>query len=899
MRRLSITVFTLVMAHAHGAPVWGAGHHEINVIPLGPTKIKQGVQDVVYRLPSGPRGVLSQPVVLIASQPWAPLVGPGAPVVASSEDAEEQDKQLQQVPATVRISIGSQALPDWKLAPHRTAYVINLETLRKNKEYASGNLALKIELVGEAEGLTLHVAGMPDPLLLNEGRPNSPNGPLELFEAQATDPEVKAYFSALGKDIAGEHEAAKVAYEKLESAKNQRVARFARRGLRALAYQLRKRKLSGNFMEHYRWGLYLQFCGFFDFAFDEFEECRIILADRSDAQFRAGECLDRMGASLMRYVHYMDRTGETAKVGKPKYWYTLVTILKKRGNKTLSQVEIEQIKVMWVHMERIFWAATGGTLRIATSFYEIENEKEQAYAVYDRRVHGPAEDIIETRGWFDSLVSIRPRLAGEKAEEVAVAGADVGPNGVAIASVYHDAGWQGFLKAIYGHLRWAAEASESEPGLPAPNDAIDCGQQPTPHEGAAYRSALRYHFTTDALKRLNIAELPVEGSYLQLWKIEGPFRVNDKPPSSGPPARHVLDPIPAGTPERTQHVVSETDFIDLARWMPDAGWARARATTWVYVPEAQDVQIRLGRNDGMAAYLNGRCFREGRYYSAGEFEDMNLVDTIFTVDRLEEGWNEIRVIVESWPGKWNKGWGFSVSITTTGGKAIRGLASVHRLPRQGLVQAYQPPTAGNYYSWSKVRHDYRRLLPRLSDRDLQVITGVKGLAIVSQAKPMEGFVAIMAPNRSASATYRPLPASWQADRDRDVVLNNLMDWDREACAAFRHRSGGHDRDLVILKPEAIEAFLTLLDEPRGPVAVFRGLRPDDRILGYVEVRVGSSTRTLLVLHAQLGDERGWPVDEEGLLTPFGEYMPNKPEDAVELGPPLPPTKETIATTPSN
>jgi hypothetical protein len=70
------------------------------------------------------------------------------------------------------------------------------------------------------------------------------------------------------------------------------------------------------------------------------------------------------------------------------------------------------------------------------------------------------------------------------------------------------------------------------------------------------------------------------------------------------------------------------------------------------------------------------------------------------------------------------------------------------------------------------------------------------------------------------------------------------------CAALRCLRDGQAHDLLILRPEAYEIFLTL--------------RPADaeRVLGYLYLPEGSSPRVALVVDTNLGE---WPEDEEELL----------------------------------
>lgn len=452
MRRKSMLLLTAFLSIASGrAPVLAAGHEEVTVIPVGRTGVERGRHEVVYRLPSGPSGPLHQPVVFIAAQPWAP-VEKLPPEKGTNEPPKEH-----QVPGTLSFTIGDQELPDWVLRPHRTAYVVGLDVIRANRAYHAGNLAVTINLDSEAEGVNVSILGMPDPLLLDDGTASNRCGPLADYQAAAADPEVRAYFAAMIDQIAGQQANAQRGFDTLRSAKNPNVARLARRALRMLAYQLRDHKLTGNFMEHYRWALYLQFCGLFDAAFREFDECRILEPDHVESQFRAGECLDRINAGFFKHLFYMERAGEAGKVTTPNVWSTLVAIQSSGGAAELSAKNVSDIKDHWLFAEKMLWAASGGVLATSTVFHEIGQTARQPYTTYPGNVRGPADDIVEQRGWFDGVISVQPDRKGKDAPRVAVVGGDAGPNGAALSSVTPDATWPDHLEALYRQLCWAAE----------------------------------------------------------------------------------------------------------------------------------------------------------------------------------------------------------------------------------------------------------------------------------------------------------------------------------------------------------------------------------------------------------------------------------------------------------
>lgn len=865
------------------ATIHAAGHPEITVIPVGTAGVEKGAHDVSYRLPSGPEGALPQAMVLMAAQPW--VTATAAPLLP--EAADQADAPKEQVSATIKLTINGRALPPWVLQKQATAYVINVDVIKANPEFANGRLAMNMDLDTVAEAASVTVVGMPDPLLVE----SAPCGALAELAASAGDVEVKSYLQSLVAEIAGDKETARLGYEKLRSAKNERVGRFARRSLRMVAYENRPYKLSGNFMEHYRWGLYLQQCGLFSAAFKEFEECRILFPWHLDSQFRAGEMFERLAGPTYRVLDYMDRTREASKVQTPSDWYALVVILRTRGDQTVTNQQLFDIKDFWLTVERNVGAASGGHVRIITSFYEIATEKDRPLITRDGGYLTPGDDLIDVRGWFDGVVFIAPRLTEEAGKPSPTYGGEAGIKGAALSCLFSDQQWWDYMAAFYSQFTWAAAQAEISPGLPTGDQALGAGHQPVPHVGAACRAALRYQFTPAQLRRVKLCDLPVEGSAAQLWQIEGPYPVKEQPPASGRPSFHVLDPIPPGPAPQTFSLVAESDYIDLAALLPDAGWARAVATCWVYSPAEQDVRMWLGRNDGIAAWVNGRRVYAGDLYAAGTAEDRNLADTIASFAPMQEGWNEVRVVVEAWPPPLNKGWGFSVRFTTVDNQPVPGLAYLNTRPEEDLVPPWMPAKAGTHFSWDNVRDNYREILPELGPAELEAITGIKGAACRGAVDKLSGFVTLLAPGREASPTYRVLPEKIAPEQVRDVALNNVLDWQREACAALRYQKDGRDRDLLLLKPEAVEAYLLLLREPTAATALFGGQPPRERILGYVMVAdFARSSRTLIAVETLLGqadDARppAWPTDEEDLLDPLGDFFPNA--SFFPAGPPAP------------
>jgi len=860
-----------------------AGHPELTVMPIGAAAWQPGTTEVLYRLPEGPRGSFVQPIVFIAMQPSVSI--PLTPVDPSQGGGETR----QRTAAMVRFSVGGRKLPPWELQPVPTAYVLNEATVKSNPKAAEGALAITIELETKAPDVGVVVLGMPDPLLLSDTQ----DGPLASFISASKEPEMRSYFEALAEEVAGQKERARESYSRLRAAKDPRVGRLARRGARLMSYDFRERKLSGNFNEHFRWGLYLQQCALFEKARAEFDDCRIIDSKHAEAQFRGGETAEKSGATYVQVLDYMDRAAQAAAPPAYTEWYVLVVILRSRGGKELSGEEVFNLKDQVYMMQGNIWGATLGAVRVYVTYMQVASEKEWPFVLHDGKVLAPIDEVVARRGWFDSVFSVYPRLPTDPPFKILTLGGDRGLNGAAVSAIPHDALWIDLIRAWYEQYTWAADVGETGRGYPDLAGSIASGHPPTAHRGQACRAALHYSFSPAMHLRTKMADLPQPGSYVRMWRIEGPYPVSASAPVHGPPPKHVLEPIPAAPAPQAVNLVSDRDFIDLSKLFPRAGWARARATSYVFSPVDQEVRMWLGQNDGLAVWINGRCVHEGRYYSANKYEDRNLVDTIASYARLKRGWNEIRVVVEGWPAPRDKGWGFSMRFCSWDNKPIPGLAYVFDVPAEGCVTADAEPAVGSHYAWSAVQRDFTDALPLLGAEQLQRITGIGGLALEGDIQGSDGYFAIRASPPPSSPRFRTMEAQWRLGVDRDVVLNNVLDWARESCAALRYTKDGQPRDLLLLKPEAALAYLTLLREPADAARLFAGKPPADRLLGYCLAPAGGYPRTLLVVDCLLGETGIWPDDEEDLLEPLSPvFIPNKkkPRAAPKLPIPAPTTQ---------
>lgn len=857
-RRCLMPVILAIGVFSGGARARAAGDGEITPVFMRTLGLQPGAQTPAFKLSVGAEGPLPHAVVFIATRPTADVV-PDQPGMSERKP----------VPADITFRVAGKALPTWRLEDTATAYVLNLADVEANPGHPRGLLELQVNVVTTAQSVGLTLLSMPDPPALLGP---SQSGPLSLLTQEARDPEIKAYFAALADEIAGRSKQALAVYQRLAGSEKGSLARFARRGVRMLAYKTRKRQLSGDFEEHLRWALYLNAAGFHGLARNEYNECRTLRPDHALSQYRAGALSDRGGYRAIDTHTYMERAARGFDTGEAADWDVLFVILQSRrsadseavSEPVLGRAELTDIKNNWLIVETMVFAATRGRIRLNTSFLDLQNDDQYPYTTYGD-VPGPPDDLIERRGWFDSVISVRPRLAAEAGLPNQTIGGDRGPNGAALSAVFYDATWRGYLEQWHRQFCWAVSRAEVGPGYPTGDEAWSCGWRPNRDEALGIRAALHTYLTPAMCRRVDVVDTAAPGTHVRFWKVDGPYTVQNKRPAAGLPGRHVMDPIPTGPPTKSVVLDSDTDFIDLSARFPKAGWCRAVAKTWVYSPTDREVRMWIGQNDGAAVWVNGRCVHEGRQYSAGSYLDKNRVDTVASIATLKTGWNELRVVVESWPAPNDKGWGFSLRFCDWSGRAIPGLAYAVQPPPGDRVRPSVRPGVGLRYDWNVVRDDYPQRLPRLDDKALQSITGMSSLRMKGRIGGHAGGFALTVAGRTTSPSYRTLSAAWEPMEDRDVVLNNVLDWRREHVAALHFEKDGAGRDLLFLRPEAVDAYLTLLDEPRAATLGPNAGPPSKRVLGYVVVPGERSSRLLLVVEAILGDGQGWPVDEVDLL----------------------------------
>ena len=367
-----------------------------------------------------------------------------------------------------------------------------------------------------------------------------------------------------------------------------------------------------------------------------------------------------------------------------------------------------------------------------------------------------------------------------------------------------------------------------------------------------------------------------------------------------------FSPLIDGKKWRTVTDNDHNGQVDLASLFPNAApKAYAYAHTYIWSPKDQEVRVWYGHHDGLRVWHNQRMVHEGLYYTVAYYEDPKWVDMLAGSLFLKHGWNSLLVKVERCAGKGGYGlsnekdWSFSVNLVDFNNNPLPDLRYQTESPN-GIVAVYVPPEVGKLYRWDDVKEDYLEKLPRLSQDDFRTLTGIPELTLVKNAYLMaipekaaqKGASAITLeainkaiagqecegePVTAVNFLDLPIPGTPEGQEPtpfnafkmalfQDAALNNSLNLDREGAAALRYIENGRPRDLLFIRPEYFEEYLSLIDDARSGMPG----RTQDRILGYWFIRnaaypsTGNRTwRAVIVAKTYLGDQ--YPTDEQDIL----------------------------------
>jgi hypothetical protein len=268
----------------------------------------------------------------------------------------------------------------------------------------------------------------------------------------------------------------------------------------------------------------------------------------------------------------------------------------------------------------------------------------------------------------------------------------------------------------------------------------------------------------------------------------------------------------------------------------------------------------LSGDDNIRLWLNDQLVVDGVYWACALFTEKKEKDMVSGMLYLQKGWNSVVVQVSNVQRApdWLGGnppdcWGFSLRLCDTLNREVTGLGWQSQTPAGFVTPVAFPFNASSpkTYKWESVKDDYTTLLPRLSLEDLRAITGYGSFKVTDDM-----LFDVSGEPASAQPTGHFLT---KAD-PKQVALDNQLNWffsPKENMAFLRFLRGGKKRDLVFLRPEGYDPFLTLGKVKAGA-----------SVIGYFLVDRDESPngRIVLVVDTYLGDDL--PVDEEDLLSPF-------------------------------
>jgi len=346
--------------------------------------------------------------------------------------------------------------------------------------------------------------------------------------------------------------------------------------------------------------------------------------------------------------------------------------------------------------------------------------------------------------------------------------------------------------------------------------------------------------------------------------------------------------------------------IDLTAIYPNAApKSYAYAHTYIWSPKDQEVRTWYGYHDGLRIWHNQRMIHKSRYYNVAYYEDPEWVDMVAGHLALKKGWNSLLCKIERCGslGSYGVGaedaWGFSVNLVNYDNTPVTGLKYQAEVPN-GEVAVYTPPEVGVHYLWDDVKEDYIEMLPQLSEEDFRAITGIPELTLgqnvflmaIPKSAVQKGTHAITLEQltkgigdttfdgkkitpvnfldlRIPDMPKGQKPTPFNAFKNQiigDVTLNNFLNLDREGAGALRYIENGEPRDLLFIRPEYFEEYLTLIDEAKSGMPG----KTRDRILGtwYIDTAAYPTTpnrtwRAVIVAKTYLGDT--YPTDEQDIL----------------------------------
>ncbi len=626
----------------------------------------------------------------------------------------------------------------------------------------------------------------------------------------------------------------------------------------------------------YRLGLYCMVNGFWELAAESFRRAAALMPRNPDAWYMLADALSYRDSDLdqnmARIVPYYRKAADLYPRTNSNTYRNFVGFFRKfrvkDGDKetvlTMTDEQMARARKTWEWCSAILEAASRGSLRMVNTYRVFDREFDNTRH-FDPR---PFEGLFQ-RGTVDAFM----KMAGWGASDCL--GHDCGPSRSAPINIGIRE-WDVMLHEWNHSLDWAMLCDELGVGVPVTHSSDWCGFQPIPSMGMGHHSCNRYYMTPGMYRFVRGSD-PATTPYVDEWIVSPPkelLAAVEKPDDAF--TQNVRAAVEAVKPPakvvgmRPWNIGGYMDLRQTWATQTLPANAYAFAQTYVFTPKQQKVRMWLGADDNVRAWLNGRLVHKGLYWAVVNFQEAREKDQIATGIVLRKGWNRLVLQVtnaqhgEDWivAGVRSDQWGFSVRFCDIHNQAVPGLKWRAAMP-EGYTEPAAPaltPKRPRTYSWETVRDDYTTLLPELSLADLRAITGYPTLAATDD-------VLLDLSEEPAAAKLQPIATS----DPKSVRFDNLLNWyfsPKELSAVVRYRRGAQTRDLLLLCPEAYEAFFALL--PVTPEAAAIGIkRHADQAIGYFLTKREDSPngRIVLVVDTYLGAHL--PRDEEDLLSIAG------------------------------
>jgi len=685
-------------------------------------------------------------------------------------------------------------------------------------------------------------------------------GDVRRARRQAQKP-FQTYLDALIAEHDHDYSAAVTGYTEIAAAGSPNLARLARAGLRRCRARAALLDKDATLDVGYRRALYASAIQDWPAALDAWRNVVRRMPTNPDAAYYLAEAMEYNRMPVEAFAPVYERAGQLGERADCNTVRVLMAIHIAAVSNMCGELNLESVQSLqrdWRYVEQMVYGASRGAYKFATD-YRIFTPAMDPWVMQAGWIFLPSDAYVPVAGTYDYAIGTAEFGASH------AGGVDCGVNGSGGANIGAQRGWEVFLHEWNHQFDWTCVYGEQVPGYPTTHDSDGCGRQPIVNMGCGHRSSMRYYINRAQYRRQQPSDPLPAAACVDAWLIGGLVSAPEAPAGDDAAVEawrktRVLDTLAlddeaaivrgAALPQAIAAHAGQPQFVDLRAALPNAPEkCVAYARTAIVSPTNQEVRLWLGCNDSAAVWLNGRKIHEGRYYACAKWEDANRPGMLANSGVLQQGTNVLVVKTERGGGDW----GFSVHLVDFNNQPLPNLTVVPDAPGSCL---YVPPTVGPAYRWADVKDDYMELLPRLTADDFAALTGIDGLMIASNR-----FFIGLPPNTEPCAGARYIAAPASTDR----TFNNYLNWDLECAGALRFRTDGETRDLVFVRPEYYEDFLTLMvTAPEAPAA-------NDAVVGYwliPDVEEGTvpnrTPRAVLVIATRLPD---YPEDDLDLLQP--------------------------------